>query len=80
MRCSECDKESDYLQIRYDRVSFALGNKTAKMFRFCDDCVTLYDAVALRPHFLNAQIEYLRENARRAKRKLELLGGADAHA
>lgn len=34
MRCSECDKESDYL----------------------------------------------RENARRAKRKLELLGGADAHA
>ena len=79
MRCSECGIESEHLQIRYDRISFALGNKTAKMFRFCDDCVTLYDAVA-RPHFINAQIEYLRENAQLAKRKRQLLGGDDAHA
>lgn len=79
MRCSECSIESEHLHFRYDRISFALGNKTTKMFRFCDDCVTLYDAVALRPHFINAQIEYMRENVQLAKRKRELLGGADAH-
>lgn len=69
-RCEHCGCLSANLQARpYDD-----GYNGVRVLRYCLVCVVMFDAVCTR-HMLEAQSEYLAENARRTQAKRVLLDG-----
>lgn len=69
-RCTGCGKHYQFLR---GRLSPAIATN-AVLERLCDDCVILWDAVAMKSFFIEAQREWIAENVARAKHKIQLLG------